>query len=80
MEEYHAVGCIWIVTKGERIFSDMPVGESALNKVGVDIIDEDRISLRCQECEGAWSPMIQPGGELLKGYWVCPYQKCNKPE
>lgn len=35
--------------------------------------------LQCDTCGLTWSPNIQPGGRLPKGYWKCPKQ-CNWEE
>ena len=52
--------------------------EWEMSKVGVEIIDLNRISLRCKQCGHQWSPCIQPGGRLPKGYWRRE-NGCNDP-
>lgn len=49
-----------------------------LNKVGVELLDRSRMVLRCRECGQRWSPNVQPGGRLPRGYWRCP-RGCNQP-
>lgn len=51
--------------------------DSQLAKVGVIIVNEYTRSLGCLDCQYIWSPMIQPGGKLPRGYWKCP-QGCNE--
>ncbi len=50
--------------------------EKELKKVGVTITDIRRTMLRCDKCGQYWSPNIQPGGRLPRGYWKCP-NGCN---
>jgi len=52
------------------------LSESQLKNVGITIEDPIRIWLRCDKCGAAWSPNIQRGGGLLRGYWKCP-NSCN---
>lgn len=47
-----------------------------LKKVGVEIINQARVHLKCMKCGQLWSPNIQPGGTLPRGYWKCP-NGCN---
>jgi hypothetical protein len=37
------------------------------------------IFLQCDNCGSTWSPNIQTGGRLPKGYWRCP-NRCNYEE
>jgi hypothetical protein len=54
--------------------------EPELAKVGVEIIgDKSHIRLACKHCGQNWSPNIQPGGRLPRGYWKCP-NGCNSKE
>jgi len=46
--------------------------DSELAKVGVEIIDPYTLWLMCTHCYQAWSPNIQRGGKLPRGYWKCP--------
>ena len=45
-------------------------------KKGVEVTDFDRLHLRCKSCGTSWSPNIQSGGRLPRGYWKCP-NECN---
>lgn len=47
-----------------------------LNKKNVTLLDEKRILLQCNQCGTRWSPNIQEGGRLPRGYWKCP-NGCN---
>ena len=47
-----------------------------LEKVGVEIINPERVMLKCKSCQQQWSPNILSGGRLPKGYWKCP-NRCN---
>lgn len=53
--------------------------ERELAKVGVEIVDLDQTILHCKKCGQGWSPNIQPGGKLPRGYWKCP-NGCNDPK
>jgi len=48
-------------------------------KVGVKILDPHGVWLQCERCGAKWSPNIQPGGRLPRGYWKCP-NGCNVEE
>lgn len=50
--------------------------ESRLRDCGVELIDESRVHLGCSACGQVWSPNIQPGGRMPRGYWKCP-NGCN---
>lgn len=50
--------------------------EKELKKVGVEIINKDSVRLKCTKCNATWSPNLQEGGRLPKGYWKCP-NGCN---
>jgi hypothetical protein len=50
-----------------------------MDRKGVDVLDHNRIVLRCRECMQEWSPDIQPGGRMPRGYWKCP-NGCNEPD
>ncbi len=50
----------------------------ALAKRGIELIDPYRLWFRCSECRHTWSPNIQPGGRLPRGWWRCP-GGCNHP-
>lgn len=54
----------------------MPSLAYTLKQHGVSLIDERRIMLQCNSCGKGWSPNIQSGGRLPKGYWKCP-NGCN---
>ena len=61
--------------KGPRRFS-----APELKKVGVTILERQRnIALLCDNCGAAWSPDLQAGGKLPRGYWKCP-NGCNDPD
>jgi hypothetical protein len=47
-----------------------------LRRVGVNLVDEHRLMLGCEECGQRWSPNILGGGKMPRGYWKCP-QGCN---
>ena len=49
---------------------------SQLAKVGVDVVDDDKGLLRCQECGERWLFNLHPGGRRSHGYWKCP-KGCN---
>jgi hypothetical protein len=51
--------------------------DSELKKVGVEIVEARGVWLRCMECDNVWSPNIQTGGKLPRGYWKCPHYECN---
>ena len=57
--------------RGPRRYS-----KSELKRVGVSIIDETRIMLKCDQCDARWSPNLRTGGNLPRGYWKCP-NRCN---
>jgi hypothetical protein len=61
--------------RGPRDFT-----ESELKRVGVTITDPHSVALRCDECGGVWSPMLQRGGKFPRGYWRCPHHGCNTEE
>ena len=48
-----------------------------LAKVGVEITNRGNIWLRCKLCGKNWSPNIQTGGKMPRGYWKCP-NGCNE--
>lgn len=49
-----------------------------LQKVGVRILERHTtILLECEACGRYWSPMLQAGGKLPRGYWKCPEGRCN---
>ena len=43
-----------------------------LNRVGVEVVDPHCGSFLCQECGSVWSPDIQTGGRMPRGWWRCP--------
>ena len=47
-----------------------------LAKVGVRIIEEASVWLRCQSCGTTWCPEPTASGKLPHDYWKCP-QGCN---
>lgn len=49
-----------------------------LNRAGVELLDRATVLLRCRECGQRWSPSLQRGGRLPRGYWQCP-RGCNLP-
>lgn len=57
--------------------ADVRLTEGSLAKVGVDLLDKHRIHLQCQYCGALWSPNLQRGGKLPRGWWKCP-NGCNK--
>ena len=54
----------------------MPSLKYTLKHRNVTLIDERRTWLQCNACGQTWSPNIQEGGRLPKGYWKCPHG-CN---
>ena len=61
--------------RGPRRFS-----KTELKKVGVTLEDENSMLLRCDNCGQGWVVM-NPGRDhpLARGYWKCPYSRCNDP-
>lgn len=48
-----------------------------LEKFGVHIWERRHtIILCCNNCNASWSPNLQMGGRLPRGYWKC-YRGCN---
>lgn len=47
-----------------------------LTRVGVILLSEQNLTLECVECVITWSPNLQEGGWLPRGYWKCP-NGCN---
>jgi transposase len=45
-------------------------------EANVTVTDPSRMTVTCNECGTAWSPNIQPGGRLPRGWWRCP-NECN---
>ena len=43
---------------------------------GIELIDPHRVWYQCQQCGQMWSPDIQRGGRMPRGYWKCP-NGCN---
>ena len=53
--------------------------ESSLLKVGVEIVDYERIMLRCKVFGAEFSPELRPGAKRMpKRWWRCP-NGCNAP-
>lgn len=48
----------------------------SLEKARIESIDENRLIYRCKECGQIWSPNIQTGGRIPRGWWRCP-NGCN---
>ena len=46
--------------------------QSELAKVGVELLDERGVQLRCCNCGQIWAPDLLAGGRLPRGYWKCP--------
>jgi hypothetical protein len=46
-------------------------------KVGVEIVSEPHLWLRCQECGEEWIVDEGADGNLPSGYWHCP-NACNR--
>jgi hypothetical protein len=51
--------------------------ERRLKRVGVALLDAHSLRLACENCGQTWSPNLQPGGRLPRGYWKCP-NGCNE--
>jgi hypothetical protein len=47
-----------------------------LKKVGVNLLDKEKIRLECKKCGERWSPNLKEGGRLARGWWKCP-NGCN---
>jgi len=47
------------------------------DRAGVTVLDDSRVLLQCTDCRQKWSPMIQTGGKLRRGWRRCPHG-CNK--
>ena len=47
-----------------------------LERVGIELVDENKIWFRCKVDGKVWSPDIQTGGKLKRGWWRCP-NGCN---
>lgn len=47
-----------------------------LAKRGIEMLDENRILLKCIACGQVFSPQIRPGGKLPRKWWYCP-SGCN---
>lgn len=48
-----------------------------IQQVGVEVINENSLWLKCQVCGQTWSPNLRTGGRLPRGYWKCP-NGCNE--
>jgi hypothetical protein len=57
----------------------MPSFKHTLKTKNVTLLDEQRTILKCNNCGQPWSPNIQSGGRLPRGYWKCP-NRCNWEE
>ena len=44
-----------------------------MKKGHVKLLDEYNVSVICNECGTIWSPNLQSGGKLPRGWWKCPY-------
>jgi len=51
--------------------------ERELKKVGIEFEDSHSVHLKCKKCGQRWSPNLQEGGRLPRGYWKCP-NGCNE--
>jgi hypothetical protein len=47
--------------------------EPSLEKVGVELLDEDQPELKCKVCGESWVPRILADGRLPRGWWRCPH-------
>ena len=52
--------------------------ESQLALVGIELVSAHNLDFRCMKCGCQFSPMLQEGGRLPRGYWKCP-NGCNEP-
>ena len=50
--------------------------ESQMDKVGIIVLDKDKILLQCKKCNQKWTPNLLSGGRLPKNYWHC-IDGCN---
>lgn len=56
------------------------ISKNELYRRGANIYSEDPHGVHtfvCLNCSAIYTPMLAEGGELPRGYWVCP-NKCNK--
>ena len=60
-------------------FNKLASLKHTIKKHNVTLADEKRLLLQCNECGKGWSPNLDLGGRLPKGYWKCP-NKCNYQE
>lgn len=56
--------------KGRGV-SRLYLSRAQMARVGVDILNRDRVYLKCQTCGAEWSLNVKPGGLLPKNYWIC---------
>jgi hypothetical protein len=49
----------------------------SLARVGVTLENGPRPALGCAVCGDAWVPVIDAGGKLSRGWWLCPHG-CNR--
>lgn len=47
-----------------------------LKSRGVKMIQSNPMWLQCDSCGAKWSPDMQRGGRMPRGYWKCP-NSCN---
>jgi hypothetical protein len=64
------------VSQDQRLVRPERPTARQLAKVGVEIMDRNRIWLRCSNCSTVWSPTIHRSGKMSRGYWKCP-RGCN---
>jgi hypothetical protein len=54
----------------------MPSLKATLKSKKVTMLSFHPLWLQCNVCGQRWSPIIQEGGKLPRGFWKCPRQ-CN---
>ena len=52
------------------------LNETSLYRVGVSLLDADRVHLHCEVCGIGWSPNLGAEGRLPHRWWRCP-RGCN---
>jgi len=48
-----------------------------LARIGIRVFQRDDLVLQCVTCGETWCPVLDSGGKLPFGYWMCP-KNCNR--
>ncbi len=51
--------------------------EVQMARLGVRLLDEERLVFQCTGCGETWTPELDAAGKLPFGYWICP-AGCNR--